>query len=250
MQGYFLVSSNDEHEKYDIKCELHPNFAKDEIPLDQMELYVEIEKINNIIKSLIKTDDKIKNKYFQKLLSLAQAGLVSEAAQPKLALMSLEKLKEEILLIEGQRIKNKYMQSLGVVAAILTIICYVLYIILDYNKLTDVNGYIFAFIGALIGAWVSFGARKFTLNFDELCVIEEDMMSPVIRLIYIGLCSMIFLLFLSSGIINIEIGSITTENVSNNIKLQVLVGIICGLVESKIGINIYNKAKTIIGEQV
>ena len=116
MQGYYIVSSNSKNEKYDIRCELHPERAKNEVPDEQQKLYIEVENANNIIKSLINSEDIVKEKYFQKLLSLAQAGLVGETAQPNLALKSLIKLKEEMILIEGQRIKNSYMRKLGLFA--------------------------------------------------------------------------------------------------------------------------------------
>lgn len=106
MQGYFVVSENKD-ELFDIKCELHPEHAKESIPTEQETLYTEIESTNNIIKSLHNTKDEIKSKYFNKLLSLSQAGLVGETAQPNLASKSLIKLKDEMVLVEGQRIKNE-----------------------------------------------------------------------------------------------------------------------------------------------
>jgi hypothetical protein len=68
------------------------------------------------------------------------------------------------------------------------------------------------------------------------------------RLIYIALCSIIFLLFLDSGIIKIDIGTISTTEIGSKWEVQAIIGIICGLVESKLGINIYKKAVTIVGE--
>lgn len=41
-------------------------------------------------------------------------------------------------------------------------------------------------IGALTGTWVSFGARKFEIEFEDLASLEKDKMTPVIRLIYIA----------------------------------------------------------------
>lgn len=249
MKGYFLVSSNTENEKFDIKCEIHPDYAKEVIPKEQQGLYVEVESANNIIKSLINTKDDVKQKYFEKLLSLAQVGLVGETAQTELALKSLEKLKEEMLLIEGQRIKNYYMKKLGIGALIIGGIptCIYLAIIRLFSWMNIFNMYIMVWIGSMIGTWISFGARKFTISFEQLSILEEDMMSRYIRLIYVAICSIVFLLFLNSHIINIDIGKVSTSNINDSWQLQIIIGIICGLVESKLGINIYKKATTIIG---
>lgn len=249
MKGFFLVLSNNQNEKFDIRCELHQNIAKDEVPKEQEDLYVEVEKTNNVIKSLINTKDDIKKKYFEKLLSLAQAGLVGETAQPKLSLKSLEELKEEMLLIEGQRIKNYYMKKLGIAALIIGSIPTALYLLLvsHFSFLSNFTMYIMVWIGAMIGTWISFGARKFIISFEELSILEKDMMSTYIRLIYVALCSIVFILFLNSHIISINIGKTSTANINSSGELQIIIGIICGLVESKLGINIYKKATDIIG---
>jgi len=249
MRGCFNVYSNNDNEEYDINCQLDATHAKDDIPIQQQDLYVEIESASNIIKSLINTKKDKKTLYFNKLVDLAQAGLVSDVAQPELALKSLEKLKSEIVLIEGQRIKNYYMKQLGLKSLLLIVISIVLYILTCLvANIESLMPYFMAWIGAMIGAWISFGARKFTIEFEQLSLLEEDMMSPFIRLIYIGLCSIVVVLFLNCGIIKIDVGDISTINLESNIHLQLAIGVLCGLIESKIGINIYKKAKNIIGE--
>ena len=70
------------------------------------------------------------------------------------------------------------------------------------------------------------------------------MLEPVIRLIYIGVCALIFELFLSCGIATVTVGNITTSVLSSDIQTQILIGILCGLIESKIGIDIYKKANS------
>ena len=59
------------------------------------------------------TDKQTKKKYFDKLLSLSQVGLVANPAQTETAEFALMKLKDEIVLVEGKRIKNHYMKYLG-----------------------------------------------------------------------------------------------------------------------------------------
>lgn len=248
MQGYFVVHSN-ENEEFDIKCELHPRLAKDSIPEKEQILYVKVERTNSIIKSLRKTSKEIKTKYFNKLLTLSQAGLVGETAQPELALNSLTELQNEMVLIEGQRIKNEYMKSLGIRALILGAATILVYIVsLTCGILQAFSMYCLAVIGALIGTWISFGARKFNITFEQLSLLEEDMMSPWIRLIYICVCSAVFLLFLRTQLISFGIGEISTISIKDNPEIQISIGVLCGLVESKIGVNIYKKAVTLISD--
>lgn len=249
MQGCFVIAENKD-EPFDIKCELHPDYAKKDIPQKQELLYIEIESTNNIIKSLHNTKDEIKRKYFNKLLTLAQAGLVGETAQPELALKSLVKLKDEMVLVEGQRIKNDYMVKLGQIALISCVIAFIAYIIFRNFSLTSPFAmYFLAFIGALVGTWISFGARKFSISFEQLSLLEDDMMKPWIRLLYIGICAVVFMLFLNTQLISIGIGGISSAIINESIEIQVSIGVLCGLVESKIGINIYKKAITILSDE-
>ena len=246
MKGYFVVYENEE-EQFDIKCDLRPNI-NDEVPESQSLLFSEVEGTCNVLKALDKTSDEVKRKYFKKLLSLAQVGLVPEnSAQPQMALIALDKLKTEMLHIEGKRIKNQYMKRLGITAALLSafvggamsLLCFLL-----KSNVFCMMGY--TWFGAMVGVWISYGARKFKLEFEDMSLIEKDMLEPLIRLVYIGICALIFELFLSCGIATITIGSITTESLKNNVEIQILIGIICGLVESKIGIDIYKKANSVL----
>lgn len=246
MNGYFLVDEN-ENEEFDIKCELRHD-VDGQVPKEQSLLYAEIETTCNVIKSLDSTSDDIKRKYFNKLLSLAQVGLVPEtAAQPKMSLIALEKLKMEMLHIEGKRIKNQYMKKLGIIAIVLSIsIGMITVIIPKIFEDTSLSIVAYTWLGAMIGAWISFGARKFKFKFEDLSVIEKDLLEPVLRLIYIGICSLVFQLFILCGIATITIGNITTQNIKNDVEIQILIGVLCGLVESKIGIDIYKKANSVL----
>lgn len=249
MDGYFIVSENS-NEAFDIKCELRQDIEGD-VPDIQSKLYSEVESTCNIIKALENTSDEIKRKYFNKLLSLAQVGLVPEKiAQPQMALLSLEKLKAEMLNIEGKRIKNYYMKKLGIYALVLG--CLVAVVMAVIFKAYNNNLFIMignTWLGAMAGTWISFGARKFELKFEDLCCVEKDMLEPVIRLIYIGVCALIFELFFICGAVSITFGNITTESIRNSAEIQMIVGVICGLVESKIGIDIYKKANSALDFQ-
>ena len=97
MKGYFLVDEN-ETEEFDISFQVNSTMTED-IPKDQQELYVKAESACNVIKSLEHTDKQTKKKYFDKLVSLSQVGLVENPAQTEAAEYALLKLKEEIVLV-------------------------------------------------------------------------------------------------------------------------------------------------------
>lgn len=247
MKGCYLVHEN-KNEKFDIQCELRQGVT--EIPDIEKKLYGDVESACSVIKSLNGTTEEVKRKYFNKLLSLAQVGLVPEdGAQPEVAGTALERLKEEIIIAEGRRIKNQYMKRLGIDALILGVLMIILRQISAYCfKNEFISMFATTWIGTMIGTWISYGARKFEIEFKDLAVIEKDMMDPWIRLIYIGLATFAFEMFFMTGIITVSIGKISTADISGNYEIQLVIGLICGLVESRIGVNIYKKAKSAIGD--
>ena len=193
MEGHFLVCENEE-EEFDISFQVNSTMDS-VIPKDQQELYVKAESACNIIKALENTDKQTKKKYFDKLLSLSQVGLVANPAQTETAEFALMKLKDEIVLVEGKRIKNHYMKYLGIDALIIgAIASVVLGICFYFTRWIGCISVLCIIIGALTGTWVSFGARKFEIEFEDLASLEKDKMTPVIRLIYIAVASLIFAL--------------------------------------------------------
>lgn len=247
-KGCFKV----ELEDGEITCA--PKVSQGEISKEQEELYISIEDIMSIINSSTLINDKSKKYYIDKLYDIALTGLSIDATEvyPELAFKALEKLKEEILLRESSKVKNRYMGKLGrnVVGQTL----FLLLLILGLNNFQYVNkdiannlsSYGYVYIGTIVGAWISFGVRKPNLFFEELSIIESDGLSPKIRLIYVGLCSIIIFLFLKTEIVVISINNISTSDIKQSIEMQLALGASIGLIEYKISEKLFKKANLVI----
>ena len=245
--GYYIVRENPD-DQFDIKVEINPESGISPTE-EQKRLYKEQEIACTIIKSLNSTDKEVKRIYFSKLLSLTQAGLVGKNPKTNLALDAIECLREEIVIIEGKRIKNKYMARLGAYAACGLFILFLLYLLFTYCVFTEIfRAVTLVGMGSMIGAWVSFGARKYEIRFEELAVIEKDMMEPVIRLMFVFVAAIILFFFMISGIIELKIGTLNTINSLKDYRVPLVIGIVCGLVESRVGVRVYKQANNILGE--
>lgn len=99
-----------------------------------------------------------------------------------------------------------------------------------------------------MGTWISFNARKLGLEFEELCIIENDGLKPIFRIIHNGLCAIIVMLFINTNIVSISISEFNTNTINSSIEMQVLLGIIIGLIDYQILRKIFNKASSIIDE--
>ena len=58
----------------------------------------------------------------------------------------------------------------------------------------------------------------------------------------------VFVLFMDAGLVEIKVGNIDTAAALENMQSAFIIGLVCGLIESKIGVNVYKRAVDIIGE--
>lgn len=245
-KGFFIVEL-DETTMVDIIFKvISSNKA---VPGELTELWHDAEYTNMIIKKLKDTDSGVKEGYVKELLKLSKVGLEGEFPKHELAKKALKLLKSEITLHEGGRIKNTYMTRLGIEALIVIVISVLIGCLFKFGVFSQAEGiksissYFFVLTGAMAGTWISFGVRKLEITFDDLAVIEKDRMKPWLRLLFVGLSSIILLLFINSSFITINVAGIDTNALKVNVELQLFLGIIAGLMERKLAKGLFSKAE-------
>src|SRR6266404_1940433 len=174
MAGHFIVSQ-DAHDKRDIRFQLTEESSP--VPKDQADLKNEIESVLTVMRLLFSADEDFE-RYFRQLLSLAQAGLVGPHANPEIASGALAALKNEITAREGGKIKNRFMKSLALNALCIgtpaIMLGIVLWIFGSYWRpesslnLFRFSNFLFLWGACMAGVWLSFGARKTFMKFEDL----------------------------------------------------------------------------------
>jgi hypothetical protein len=252
MSGAFQVSRDNEDPR-DIRFSIVANAGPP--PKDQLNLKAEVEAALTVLRMLF-ADDRQFETYFRPLLSLAQAGLVGQHAQPDVALGALTALKNEITAREAGKVKNRYMRTLGLralwVGAPVLIVAVGLYLV-THNywggksaNLSIFINFLFLWSGCMAGVWLSFGARKTILRFEDLHIPEEDRLEPVIRLIFAGLLTVIIGLFFSLRVLTINLGAITTDQINVSVKLAALIGMLGGFSEKALSSAVARQASRLI----
>ena len=144
----------------------------------------------------------------------------SGRARPaQLAVRALQNLKEEIVLRETGRVKNRYITRLGGAACIcslLSVIIWGIAYVLDWRMLEfqphnwSQAWQTFALLGTgcMFEVWISFGARKTIFRFEDLAAPEADAMEPCVRLLFAGIIAMGAAFYMR--IIEIYIGTFST----------------------------------------
>lgn len=239
----FYVKKNDVA-KYDIEFSLQD--PSQDIPEKYKLLYSQVEKTKSNIIKIFEKDINSLEKYFDMLLSLAQAGLAGENSTPEISLIALENLKNDILIVEGQKFKTKYIEKLGLNALINFILCFICLQILNFFNINNYNKLPLIFSGAMIGSWLSFGIRKLEITFEDLVSFEKDLMPCQVRLIFIGIISVIFGMVIDSKLINLSIGNTSIDILFLKNETTVLFGILCGILDKNLAINLYQKSHSIL----
>jgi hypothetical protein len=202
------------------------------VPPNQARLMNEVGATLTVISLLFPEKDNKFESYFAPLLSLAKAGVGDEPAYPDLALGSLQSLKNDILAREGGRIKNQHMRQLGLWSLTIGLPTLIAAILLRYyNSLPLISQFLFLVTGSIAGVWVSFGARKTILKFEDLHIPEEDRLDPVIRIFFASILTITLGLLFSVNAVVLTVGSVTTSEINTSVRIALLLGLACGFSE-------------------
>jgi len=257
-KGAYIVYQNKDNSK-DIVFSIKPDY-QDKVPEIQQKLHLEVEKTLVVLQMLFDKDEKSFGLYFNQLLSLAQAGLVGDNAQPTIALNALQQFKNEIVDKKSGEVKNNYFKTLGLKAfkfGIIPLGIGLIIIILHYyfpasselEKLNVFSNFLFIWSSCMLGVWLSFGARKTILKFEDLNILEEDRLEPTMRLLFAGFITIIFSFLFITKAMTIEIGNISTSAISDDTIVAIIFGTLLGLSEQVLGKKITKKAASMFDNQ-
>jgi hypothetical protein len=191
--------------------------------------------------------DRILDEYVRKLAGIGRLGL--EGPHVQLANLALDGLKNEFVTAEAGRIKNTYIIGLGLAAGVAAFVFLVIYVGIQLNIITfDFwvlhKAFLLAAMGAALGTWLSFSIRRVTLSFNDLAMLEEDLLDPSIRVAFVVSLTLVACLLFWTGATNIEIGNLKTSHFAG--ATAFLVGAFAGLSERALATAISGRAAAFI----
>jgi hypothetical protein len=241
-EGAFRVYK-DEQDPTDI----HFESLVADIPPEQLDLRDKVAAALSVLRIIV-TDQKRFGQYFRVLLSLAQAGLVGKAASPELAGRALEELKQDITAREAGRIKNQYMKTLGMWALLFVVmLAGVLYLLRWTGSNNPFLWNLLCFeMATMAGVWLSFGMRKPILRYEDLAVLEEDLLEPAVRLIFAGLLAATLAIAFHLKAVTVTLGSLTTNQLDTDSWAAMLFGLLSGVSEKALSTNVTRQAAALM----
>jgi hypothetical protein len=185
--------------------------------------------------------------YYNKLASIALTALGQD--QVRLGRLALSGLQSEVVAREAGHVKNAYIRRLGAYAFLLGVPTVAFYFLCRHSEhwtiLYRFREFISMLAGSLLGAWLSFSIRRVTLSFWDLSSLEEDLLDPGIRLLFVGGLTTAVGLLLSTKAVVISIGLFNT-NFLNVGTFAVLIGILCGVGEKGLSTTIARRASDFV----
>lgn len=252
-KGCYIVSANSE-KSHDIIFAVKPEISQ--VSELQQKLHLEVERTLVVVRKLFENAPLELEKYFIQLLTLAQAGLVPENAQPAISINALKQVKNEIVDLKSGEIKNSYFKNLGATGIRLGLVPFCTALVFKLSNFYFPNyvaienlsifaNFLLVWCSSLLGIWISFGARKTTLTFEELTTIEEDRLEPIMRMLFAGSISLVFSLLFYKEAITINLGTVSTKEISNDAFIAMIFGVSLGLSEQILGKKITKKAASL-----
>jgi hypothetical protein len=199
---------------------------------------------------------RIMDQYLRKLAGIARIGL--EGSQVQLATLALDGMRADFVAQEAGRIKNAYIRSLGLAAGIAALLCFGTYAIIEISGAVATSFWVrhqvflLAAGGAAVGTWLSFSIRRVTLAYEELGRLEDDLLDPSIRVLFVTCLTVTVCLLFWTGAMNVEIGNLKTDALNKKTAgvefgaVALLVGIFCGIAERALATAVSGRAAAFV----
>jgi hypothetical protein len=220
-------------------------------PADYVSLQIDLERTLTVIRVLFfgKRKSEKFDEYFPRLGDIALASLGQD--QVRVGRLALTAFQDEIVTREAGQVKNAYIRRLGLYALALGLPALLFYLYCRYgadrgSDLYRFREFVSLVMGSLLGTWLSFAIRRVQLSFWDLTRLEEDMLDPAIRLIFVaGLTLVVGLLFATKAVV-VTIGGFGSGFLNSG-TIAVLIGCLCGIGELGLSAAVARRASDFIG---
>jgi len=237
-KGVFIIDTK----KGDNPPDIRPDPKVDAIPEDQAKLQHRLYATYRVLRAIEewrpfvlgkKKGPTAAKEVFQgfrdRLMQVAGCGLTGDNPKTAHASGALEQIREEIGIRMGRVLKFRYLAALaawGFAGALVGVA-----LVLLGQVVSDLSGYGWVVIGAMVGAWMSIASTRRSVDLDELPDLLGRTLEPIVRLLYVGLVAVVIALLLEREVITIMLGKANLKAFAGDIGLALLVGVVSGLAE-------------------
>lgn len=84
-------------------------------------------------------------------------------------------------------------------------------------------------VGSLVGVWLAYAMKNSKPTVDDLSRLDVEYFNPYLRLLFIGLLTIVFGLAVFLGVFSLSIGNVNISGFSKNPDFAFLLGVVCGV---------------------
>jgi hypothetical protein len=218
------------------------------IPEDQRKINHEVYEARNILKLLkqqraFRRNDAYKE-FIDRLLQAAMVGCVARHVDTKLAGEALEQIRADVVRRNGRPIMYRYLMYLAAWALGGVVIGWC--VVAGSKAWPGLAGYGWIIIGSMVGAWISVAAGRWEISFDGIQDFLDVRFEPFIRMLFVGLLTSVFGLFLQLKLIPLKIVEFDLSTFAVDPTWALLIGVIAGIGEKGLSVQVVERARKVL----
>ena len=187
-------------------------------------------------------DNASYDEFIARIRQAARAGCIVPNANPGLATSALEQIRTDVVRRKGRAIVYRHLRVLAKCAWPGAIVA-VLLMLGGQFWLSELRGYGWVILGAMVGAWALHAASGQQVSFDGIQDYLDFRYEPYIRMAFVAVVAAIFALFLRLGILSLKIGGIDLGDFAGNVGLAFALGAIAGISEKQLTVQVIDRAR-------
>jgi hypothetical protein len=245
-EGAFVIEGQGSDD-YNIKPD--PDL-KQPIPPDQRELQQEIYRTRGTLKLLAEQgvfrkapeQDGMLQEFKIRLRQIAETGLVGDFVQMEQAVEAHEDLRRELLTRKGNAVKYHYLAILASWTAAGLVLGTAIYALVPW---AGVRNYGLLVIGAVVGAWLSVAATRWSVAFEDLSNFLDSKVEPAVRMLFVVVLAFAIGVALQTELLKITLGEVELKSFESSVPVALLLGLVSGVSERALATRFIEGARTL-----
>lgn len=150
--------------------------------------------------------EEMLREFKERLRQIAESGLTGDYVRVQHSAEALQHLRQELLIRKGNAVKYRYLAHLAGWAALGVALGGLVYLTARWGATPWPEGYGLLVMGAVVGAWLSVAANRWSVSFEDLPHFLDSAVEPAVRILFVTVLAVAVGVALQAGLLQIELG--------------------------------------------
>ncbi len=186
-------------------------------------------------------EEAVLKEFKTRLRQIAETGLTGDLVRVELATEAHEDLRRELLTRKGNAIKFHYLAILAAWAGVGLALGLGLYCLGPWPA-----GYGLLAMGAVVGAWLSVAASRWSLAFEDLPDFLDSRVEPPVRMLFVIMLALTLGVALQAGLLDVKLAGTDLKSFVDSAPIALILGLVAGVTERALATRFIEKAQTLV----